>query len=357
MKAKILFINPIQFGYSAGHYHYCKYLENDYDITYITFDQGFDKVFLEKTKVIYCNRFNNNKVLNILNFVKFCLSQISTGGFNSYIVVNFLGCFFIPLLSKNKNSVIDIRSGAVGNDKNKVLISNAFFRFQSLFFKKIIVLSNGMINLLKLNKNKTTVVSLGAEKISTLEKDYTNLNLLYVGTLSLRNINDTVLGIKKFIDVNKGIKLTYDIIGFGSKDTELSLLKCIKENNLSDVVKFHGRKNYRELIPFFDKANIGVAYIPNTPIFHNQPSTKIFEYALSGLFTIATNTKENKKLINKNNGVIVEDSPIGIRNALNYYIIHRDSLDFNKIMKSLDNYYWPTVINNYLKGVIDTAAL
>src|SRR5690606_1611564 len=123
-----------------------------------------------------------------------------------------------------------------------------------------------------------------------------------VGSLNKRRIEDTIIGFRKFYsEYHEKTKIVYDIIGFGKNEKDI--LNLIKEEKMEDVIGFHGRKHYYQLYEFFDKANIGVCYIPITDFFDVQPPTKLFEYALSGLFTIATKTKENEKFINPKNGV------------------------------------------------------
>lgn len=40
-----------------------------------------------------------------------------------------------------------------------------------------------------------------------------------------------------------------------------------------------------------------------TEYYDSQPPTKTFEYALSGLYVLATKTRENEKVITNDNGV------------------------------------------------------
>lgn len=107
---------------------------------------------------------------------------------------------------------------------------------------------------------------------------------------------------------NKSLSIKYDIIGFGRMEDEERIKNSIKENRLEKEVCFHGRRNHSELRPFFERATIGVCFIPQTSFYDIQPSTKLFEYAMSGLITIATNTLANKKYITCANGVLCNDS-------------------------------------------------
>ena len=76
-------------------------------------------------------------------------------------------------------------------------------------------------------------------------------------------------------------------------------------NKLENVCTTHGRIDYYKLKPFFDKCNVGVSYIPIRDYYQYQPPTKTFEYGLSGLVTIATETKSNQEVINNCNGILI----------------------------------------------------
>lgn len=354
MKTKLLFINPIQFGYSAGHYHYCKYLVDYYDITFLCLDQGFAKIELNNVNTIYLNNNDgSNRIKRQYLFIKHCIKLIRENKFSCVFVVSFIGALFIPIFSKHKNTIIDIRTGAIENNQIKVFLLNKLYSFQARFFDKIMVLSNGLKEILQLPSKKTTVISLGADCISTLEKKYDNTKLLYVGTLYNRNIEETIIGVKKYVDKYGRCGVEYDIVGFGYGKEEELIQRCILEYELKDIVKFHGRKNYNELEAYFDSANIGIAYIPDLSVFRNQPATKIFEYALSGLFTIATNVQENLPLINSKNGVIINDNADGVCLGLKYFRDNKENLDFSEISNSLQSYHWKNIAQNELKKLID----
>ena len=53
-----------------------------------------------------------------------------------------------------------------------------------------------------------------------------------------------------------------------------------------------------------------------TKFYDIQTPTKTFEYIISGLFCIATNTTANKNLINKDNGILCDDNATSFSNAL-----------------------------------------
>ena len=59
MKKKILFVNKEQFGLLTDSTKYCEYLSNSYDITYICFDDGHDKVEIDNIRYVYLTEDNH----------------------------------------------------------------------------------------------------------------------------------------------------------------------------------------------------------------------------------------------------------------------------------------------------------
>src|SRR5699024_2778090 len=152
--------------------------------------------------------------------------------------------------------------------------------------------------------------------ISTIDKDFSTLNLLYVGTLNNRNITQTIEGLSIFLKNNPKVKniTTYDIVGDGDEYSQLMAL--VDKLSLNHIVKFHGRVPHFKLKMFFDRCNVGISYIPITEYYNYQPPTKTFEYILSGIPCIATQTFENQSLVVADNGILCEDTPVGFSKAL-----------------------------------------
>jgi glycosyltransferase involved in cell wall biosynthesis len=169
-----------------------------------------------------------------------------------------------------------------------------------------------------------------------------------VGTLYKRNICETIKGVALFLKNNPSMNLCYDIIGFGNKEDIYELQETINNESLQGKVIFHGRKNYTELSPFFEKSNVGISYIPIVPYYDCQPATKTFEYILSGMVCIATSTYENKKLINNINGVLCNDNPESFARALEEIKENKHKYNSEAIRETLMNYTWENIIHNVM---------
>lgn len=137
--------------------------------------------------------------------------------------------------------------------------------------------------------------------------------------------------------------IVYDIVGYGYKNENQRLKDLVIELGLENHIFLHGRLSHSQCQSFFDKANIGVSYIPITSYFNFQPPTKTFEYILSGMFCLATSTVENSKYITKQNGVLHLDSPedfaLGLKKAINSF----PNIDSTKIRNTLMNYRWVNI--------------
>lgn len=348
-KKKILFVNPHQFGHTTGYYYYCQYLKSEFDISFICFDKGLEKFKLDGVKVKYIHQ-KKNKLIRILYYLFKAVAETYKSEYSSIFVYSFYFSFIIGIFSRSKIKILDIRTGSISTNSKKRKLQNKFIKFQSLFFHKLIVLSKDLINLLKIPKSKSHLLPLGSEVFFEGEHNFEKLDLLYVGALNTRNIRQTVEGLYFFLkQVDFKIAPNYTIIGFGN-NIEIEILKTtIKKYNLENYVSFEGRKNYKELPPYFENCNIGISWIPVTPAFNLQPATKTFEYILSGLFCIATSTKANKDLINSENGILCEDTPEAFAEALEKVYVDKSKFSSTQIRQTLEDYTWQNlVINNLL---------
>lgn len=355
----IVFINPGQFGYKAGYYYYCKYLANDknFNISFVCFDQNLPKLEIPNVKVKYVD-FSGSSILRYLRWLKavFEVMKKDKKEDTIFFMVYFKLCFVFALLFPKKLKVLDIRTGSISNNPAINWLQNQQYRFESLFFKHITILSKGLIKHIGINPRKCHWLPLGSEILSTTNKNFNSLNLIYVGTFNGRRIHDTVEGLGIYINEHNRDKfdVTYDIFGFGT-DNEIKLIEeTIKKHKLQNIVKLHGRKNHVELIPYLNRCNIGVAYVPITDYYKYQPATKIIEYVLSGLVCIATNTHENKYLINSINGILCNDTARDFALKLNELSKNLKKLDSQTIRNSLIQHEWQSIVNLNLKPFINS---
>jgi len=263
-------------------------------------------------------------------------------------VIYFPGVRYIKKVLPWKKMILDIRSLGVSSISSDNIKFDSELKNTALLYDHITIISEGIRDKLDLPFNKTTILPLGANPVSEKKKQFNSLNLFYVGTLSDRNIEKTIYGLDKFIKQNNDVDITYDIVGDGYNNEIEKLQKLSKNLGICNIVKIHGSIPNTELKPFFDKCNIGVSFIPIRDHYEYQPATKTFEYVMSGLYTIATATYENKKVINENNGILIKDSTEDFRKALEYIIKNRKRISTLDISETLVNYKWGKIVNNIL---------
>lgn len=348
----ILMINHDQFGHSTGYYHYCKHLlAKGHNILYLCKDEHMTKVECSGINVYYVDEHSGYRWRREFgHIVKTILQQ---NDIDIVLCSYYKGCSLLRYYIKNIPIILDVRTGSV----NKSIVKRGFYnwliRCESCFFSRIMILSESLAEKLELKRGNYDIIPLGADVYCADNKDFSKIKMLYVGTLRQRDIHKTIKGLYKFILEYPNSEIEYDIVGFGSVEEEGLIKDLIKKYGLENIIKFHGRINYDKLAPFYQKANLGVAFVPQTPYYDCQPSTKIYEYALSGIYTIATSTKENRRLITHQNGLLCEDSVESFYIALkSYHIKYKYMISSTTIRESLAEYEWANIVGVKLLGLL-----
>lgn len=352
IRKNLLFILPTQFGYHIDTYSYCKHLnKNLFSIYYICIDQNLPTVKLEYVTVIYIKR-KKSKFLNYLNYAYKTKKLIKKNKIDLVFMVHHKFSLLIRIINLNKKFILDIRTGYLIKNSIKRSIYNFTIILNYLFYKKITIISDGLRKKLNIPNSKCSIIPLGAELRVLTNKSFNKLKLLYIGSLNRRNIDIPIRGLVKYIREHPSEKITFDIIGFGDLKTENSITKLITDEKLINIVFFHGRIPYEELGGFYEKCNVGITYIPIVPEYEHQPSTKLFEFLLSGIPVIATATTENIKYINVSNGVIINDSEINFYNGLVTFKKNITQFNSNDIRNSVINYTWSNITTKFLTPIL-----
>ncbi len=349
----MLILNRKQFGYHSDTYYYCKYLNNKFDITYLCWDYGLKRPFVEKVNVKYVSR-KGNKLVRYFRFLFAAISEV-TKGYDICFIKYFLGCSLLKLLNFKGNFVFDIRTAHTWDNPLKRNFFDALLIFESLFFDKITIISKGLACRLKIPRKKVHILPLGADSLSNKDKKIDKMKLLYVGTFKNRNIADTIVGFEKFYKKYRSkIEIEYKIIGSGTAKEEQKLATLARDMNIEKVIEFVGFVPHSDLISYFDMNNIGVSFVPITKYFDKQPPTKTFEYALSGMPVIATNTTENRKVISDTNGVIIPDTAEGFYEGLKVMFDRRRTYVSSDIRKTCTEFKWENLVNKNLQIYLES---
>ena len=353
IKKKLLIIDKEQFGYHIDSYQYCQYLKNDYDITYICFDTKQETVEANGINVIYITH-ERSFFHKGINFFKTIRQYIGRNKYDVIFIVYFQSASLLKLMFPSKNFVINVCTGAVWYGSIKRKIDNMIIRFECKFFRHITIISPCLRDKLKIKRERSHILPLGADSMAAEKKQYNNLNLLYVGNFDNRNLDETIYGLKIFLDDNKAkLDITYDIVGFGYDSEVKRIIDAIDKTKLSNTVSLNGIVAHNKLGVFFEKCNIGICYVPTTDYFDCQPSTKLFEYINSGLICIATNTHENTAYINSKNGLLCTDNPSSFAKSLKELNNKKQEFNTEEIKKTLSEHTWSEIVTNNLKPYLE----
>jgi len=353
-KPSLLIVNPVhQYGYGAGYAYYPQYLNEDFEIHFICLDKGLPKIDHDGFEVIYMDPGHSLSRVRTIFFTLFTIRHVVRRRYDSILCVYFSFSFLIGLFGRSEKKIVDIRTGSLKRSALLNRLTNMFYKFSTFPFDRILVISDSLLERMNLSRRKTTVLPLGGESIDRSEKEYNAMQLVYVGVFTGRNIDQTIEGLKMYLEKRQtSMPVHYDIIGFGLESDLERMDLLIQNAGLKDIVTVHKKMNHLELVPFFKQATIGVAFVPMTPFFHVQPSTKVFEYALSGLITVATNTKENARVITTDNGRLCDDSASGFADALLSLELELNSFDEKKIRNSLSEYHWEVIVHKKLSKIL-----
>ena len=346
---KLLIVHKGQLGSLTDSYKWCEILRDKYDITYIELDgPGWQE--LSGVKRITVPSKGNRFFRGIRYMIVSCLYMLFFKG--AIMVVYFPGCELYKKLFPWKRLLLDLRTLSVLKDQTARKKENEAIRKACQLYGRYSIIQEDLVKELHIDV-KYYLLPLGADVISSTSKTFDTLRLLYVGTLEGRHIDETVRGLKAFLMANPKSYVTYDIIGEGFNDSSEKLRQLVSDLSLSNVIKVHGRKPYNTLKPFFDKCNIGVSYVPVTPWYDHQPPTKTFEYIMSGMYCLATNTSENVRTVKTDSGIVHKDTSQAFADALSDVYAHMGNLDSLKIRTSISGYSWPEIVNHYLEPILE----
>lgn len=345
---KILIIDKHRFGELTDSYKWCMYLKAEYLVTIVCFASSITQN-CDGLKLKACPMLKNRIIRGIVFLLTAIWHILWHRG--AIIVIYFEKCHILKRLFSSRKMLLDIRTLSIAKNPLTREIQDEKIRHTCILYDYVTAISSGVANKINLPQKKINILPLGADIISKQPKQYSLLKLLYVGTFNGRNIEDTINGIAIFCKKHPEIHLTYDIIGDGHNNELEIFKKLINQYNLENIIKLHGRLSPVRLKPFFDSCNVGISYIPITDYYNFQPPTKTFEYALSGLYTIATATEANKEIINDNNGMLINDSAEAFANAIEA-ILSKNNFDEIAIRNSLIKYNWKEIVSTILSPII-----
>jgi glycosyltransferase involved in cell wall biosynthesis len=250
-------------------------------------------------------------------------------------------------------SILDVRTGDT-HFNGRFSIFNSKILITSMFFKKVTVISKELQRLLYLPTRKCHILPLGGEPMKISHKNTETLNLLYIGTLVDRNIHLTISGISIFCKEYPDVAVNYEIVGDGrAKDVNL-LLEYINLYNLNDIIKYHGYKDHDQAKELFEKANLGIVFIPLNKGYLYQPSTKLYEFLIVGIPVIATRTIDNLNRVTEKEGIIIDDNPESFAKGLGIFYSKKNNYDIESIKNEFREFSWEKIVKNNLEPYFES---
>lgn len=343
----LLIINKEQYGYHIDTYKYCVYLSEKFNVTYICWDEGREKVVTDGVRCVYLRK--EGSIINrFLILIRAIQKEIEINSFDVIFVIYFFGSSILRLLNLKASINLDIRTIAVTDNKlNNFLLDN-LLKLESLLFKYVSVISEETAHQLGIKKYK--VLPLGGECLIKSNILFDDLNLIYVGTLSNRNIMNLIEGFKAYLqDYPFSKKATLTIVGDGYGEELQVINKFITNHSLDDFIFTTGYIQNYKLGFYLEKATCGVSFIPITKYYQNQPPTKTYEYLLSGLPVLATNTNANAKIINKQNGILIQDDIDSVSKGIFEISQKLNSYNSNVIKNEMKKSLWANIVSEILE--------
>lgn len=143
------------------------------------------------------------------------------------------------------------------------------------------------------------------EKLARPEEDAI-VRFVYIGSLShLRNLDRLI----RAAGVLRREKAAFHLTIAGPDYTNGYFQAIIDEHDLGEFVSIHPPLAYEEIPPFLARHHVGLAYVPDRPTWHYQPTIKIMEYRALGLPILSTDVKSHRKFVEEGvNGVMVQDN-------------------------------------------------
>lgn len=350
MKTKIAFVCLGDFNDLTDTKNLVIELSRDYEVSFFGYNSSINTCCKDELNHSFDIKHFHFKVNSLYSKIKFMIwlrGALNEFGPRTVYLSYFPMCSIFSFLYSN-NIILDIRSSIISEKKIARNIKNLVLKIESMFFKRISIISEGLAKFLSIELNKCIIVPLGADQNSEIffKKEFNNF--LYVGTFNFRRLTIFLKGFDDFIKSqshNYPPKLHF--VGTGMEHEVRSLKKLTIDLNLQEYVDFRGEVRGKELIKEFEWATFGISYIPMTSYFDCQPPTKTFEYLACGIPVMATSTLENKKIINSENGILCDDDASSVCSALTQLVVSKKYFNSDAIRSTVSMNTWKNIASTH----------
>ncbi|WP_375583750.1 glycosyltransferase [Cyclobacterium xiamenense] len=352
----LLIVTKSQYGYHIDPYKFGIYLRNDFRIHHLSWDFGLPKIKGEGIRTRYLSR-KGNKASRFFRFLREINKEIRTGTYDLVFLVYFPGCSYLLLQNPQQAFNVDIRTATDTDNSFTNFWKDSLLKWESNRFPHRSILSHGLAK--RLGFKTYHFLPLGGERFCTEDKTFDALHLLYVGTLENRNLLTFIRGLHRFISSYEGTSLpriSCTIVGDGPGNERAEIEEYIQSKGLENLVQTTGYVHNDSLHTYFEKATVGISFVPITPYYTHQPPTKTYEYLLSGLPVLATATEENAKIVSDTCGVLISDTEEGVAEGLGKLLQNLNRFDSKIIRQVCSEHSWQNIALTNLRPYLENIA-
>lgn len=151
-----------------------------------------------------------------------------------------------------------------------------------------------------------------------LTKEQHTVRFVYIGGLTrLRNLQNLLAAARRL----KAQDLSFQLDLIGTDHSNRYYHDLVEEWAIQDVATVCDPVPYAQVPACLLQYDVGMAYVPDRPTWHYQPTIKVLEYRALGLPILSTNVATHREVVEAEvNGLLVADQVESIAEAMQRFI-------------------------------------
>lgn len=179
------------------------------------------------------------------------------------------------------------------------------------------------------------------------------IRFIYIGTLSpLRNLGQIMSAAQLLSTTTRRFQIDF----VGPDKSHGQYARRIEELGIESVAAIKGPVAYEDVPDLLCQYDVGLAYVPDRPTWHYQPTIKALEYRALGLPILSTDVASHREIVLQGqNGLLVQDTIEGIAEGMRRFV---DQIEFLKnsrenALRLRQGMTWDDVARMYESNVFD----
>lgn len=234
------------------------------------------------------------------------------------------GAGMVPLLvgPLRPHCLLDVRTGSIDPRTWRRQLENVLLRFDRAPYRWVSTLDEGLDRALHLKADAYVPMGTAStwryHQLTVQDRDNHRERLgfmptevvgIYLGTSVWRKLPILFEAFRRARETDAHLRLL--VIGDAASNPQLV------HSAAGEGIRVQAAVPYDKLTPWLACADFGIAFVPQTPGFTHQQSTKIFDYFSFHLPVLATKTAANQTFIaDGRNGVLTSDTTESVRHGL-----------------------------------------